>query len=160
LNESADRLTEAVVLASRFPDIPVIFSGGSGDLTGNQPPEADLAHKFFEAFKIAPPRLRLEARSRNTAENATFTAELLKPRADQKWILVTSAYHMPRAKALFEAQGFRLLPWPVDFRTNGWPSWWEFFPRASLGLGRLDLAAKEWVGIGVSWLKGDIVRFK
>jgi uncharacterized SAM-binding protein YcdF (DUF218 family) len=147
-----------VVLASRFPSLPVIFSGGSADLMGEGTPEADLARKFLAAFNIEPPRLRLEGRSRNTAENAAFSAELLKPRPDQKWIFITSAFHMPRAKALFEAHGFRLLPWPVDFRANGWPNWWTVCPRASEGLSRLDLAVKEWVGIGVSWLRGDIRR--
>ncbi len=157
LNDSADRMIEAVRLALQHPDLPVIFSGGSGDLfPSNQGPEAGHAHRFFEGFKIAPPRLRLEDRSRNTLENAIFTAELVKPQRDQRWVLVTSAYHMPRARALFEAQGFHIIPRPGDFRTFGSQDRWLFFRRPSDGLRRLDVAAKEWIGLWVSWLRGDI----
>jgi uncharacterized SAM-binding protein YcdF (DUF218 family) len=158
LNDAADRMIEAVRLALQHPDLPVIFSGGSGEfpLTGSQGPEAEHARRFFEGFKIAPPRLRLEDRSRNTLENAVFTADLVKPRRDQRWVLVTSAFHMPRARALFEAQGFRIIPRPGDFRTIGSQDRWEIFGKPSDGLRRLDVAAKEWVGLWIAWLRGDI----
>ena len=158
LNDSADRMIEAVRLAQQHPDLPVIFSGGSGEfsLMGSQGPEAEHARRFFEGFKIAPPRLRLEDRSRNTIENAVFTAELVKPQRDQRWVLVTSAFHMPRARALFEAQGFHIIPRPGDFRTFGSRDRWEIFRKPSDGLRRLDVAAKEWVGLWISWLRGDI----
>ncbi len=160
LNESADRMIEAVHLASRYPSMPVLFSGGKAGLFERQDTEteAELARRFFQAFNLTPPRLMLESQSRNTLENASQSAKLLRPEPGQKWILVTSAFHMPRAKALFEAQGFAVLARPVDFKTNGIKSWWYFFPKASDGLRRLDLAAKEWGGLGVSWLRGDISR--
>jgi uncharacterized SAM-binding protein YcdF (DUF218 family) len=158
LNDSADRMIEAVRLARQYPDLPVIFSGGRSDLfaSGSETPEAELARRFFEEFTIAPPRLRLESRSRNTFENAVFTAELMQPQSDQRWVLVTSAFHMPRARALFEAQGFRIIPRPGDFRTSGPESLWEIFGKPSEGLRRVDVAAKEWVGLWMSWLRGDI----
>jgi hypothetical protein len=62
---------------------------------------------------------------------------------------------MPRAKALFEGRGFEILARPVDFRTNGFDGWWRPFPRASEGLRRLDLAAKEWAGIAMAWVAGE-----
>jgi uncharacterized SAM-binding protein YcdF (DUF218 family) len=160
LNESADRMIEAVHLAARYPSMPVLFTGGKAELFERQDTEteAELARRFFEAFNLTPPRLMLESQSRNTLENAVLSAKLLHPEPEQKWILVTSAFHMPRAKALFEAQGFAVLARPVDFKTNGIKSWWYFFPKASDGLRRLDLAAKEWGGLGVSWLRGDISR--
>ena len=158
LNDAADRMIEALRLALQHPDVQVIFSGGSGEFfpIGSREPEAELARRFFEGFKIAPPRLRLEDRSRNTLENAVFTAELVKPQRDQRWVLVTSASHMPRAKALFEAQGFHIIPRPGDFRTFGPQDRWQVFGRPSDGLRRLDVAAKEWVGLWISWLRGDI----
>ena len=158
LNEFADRMIEAVRLALRHPDIQIIFSGGSGEFfpIGGREPEAELARRFFEGFKITPPRLRLEDRSRNTLENAVFTAALVKPQRDQRWVLVTSAFHMPRARALFEAQGFRIIPRPGDFRTLGPQDRWHVFGIPSEGLRRLDVAAKEWVGLWMSWLRGDI----
>jgi uncharacterized SAM-binding protein YcdF (DUF218 family) len=158
LNDAADRMIEAARLALQYPDLQVIFSGGSGEFfpNGSREPEAELARRFFEGFKIASPRLRLEDRSRNTLENAVFTAELVKPQRDQRWVLVTSASHMPRAKALFEAQGFHIIPRPGDFRTSGAQDRWQIFGKASEGLRRLDVAAKEWVGLWISWLRGDI----
>lgn len=158
LNDAADRMVEALRVAQRYPGLPVIFSGGSGALwpRSGEATEADLAQKFFQAFNIAPPRLRLESRSRNTLENAVFTAEMLKPRSDQRWLLVTSAFHMPRARALFEAQGFRIIPRPGDFRVVAPEDRWRFFSAPSEGLRRVDLAAKEWTGLFASWFRGDI----
>ncbi len=63
---------------------------------------------------------------------------------------------MPRATALFAAQGLPVLPWPVDYRTRGAADVWRFFPRASEGLRRVDLATREWAGLIVSWLSGAI----
>jgi uncharacterized SAM-binding protein YcdF (DUF218 family) len=158
LNEAAERMTEAVRLADRYPTMPVIFSGGKADLIENKDAvtEAELAAKFFENFKLVPPRLRLEDGSRNTRENAVLTAKLLQPKPDQRWILLTSAFHMPRAKALFEAQGFNVLPWPVDYRSGGPDSRWHPFSQASEGLRLMDIATKEWVGLWVLRLHGDI----
>jgi uncharacterized SAM-binding protein YcdF (DUF218 family) len=156
LNESGERMIDAVRLANRYPSLPVVFTGGSDALfsrSGSET-EAELARQFFERFNITPPRLMLEDRSRNTRENAVLTAKLLRPKAGQKWILVTSAFHMLRAKALFEAQGFEILPWPVDFKTGGDQGSWWLFARASDGLKRMDLAAKEWVGLGAAWMLG------
>jgi uncharacterized SAM-binding protein YcdF (DUF218 family) len=158
LNDSADRMIAAVQLAQHYPALPVIFSGGSGAVfhLTHLKPEAEFARRFFESFGIAAPRLRLEDRSRNTLENAIYTADLLHPSPDQRWVLVTSAFHMLRAKALFEAQGFRIVAAPGDFRTAGPSDYWQIFAKPSDGLHRLDLAAKEWVGLTVSWLRGDL----
>ncbi len=159
-NDSADRMIEALRVAQQHPELPVIFTGGSASLFNirRQDSEAELARRFFEGFGITPPRLQLEDRSRNTLENAVFTARLLHPRPDQRWVLVTSAFHMPRAKALFEAQGFRIIPRAGDFRINGPEDKWEIFRTPSDGLHRLDTAAKEWVGLWVARLRGDTVK--
>jgi uncharacterized SAM-binding protein YcdF (DUF218 family) len=158
VTDSVDRMIEAVRLSEQYPGLPVIFSGGKGELFDDpaDETEAELARRFFAGFKIEPPRLILEGRSRNTLENAMFTAELLHPQPNQRWILVTSAFHMARAKALFEGQGFSIIPRPGDLRTRGPVDRWDIFAKPSDGLKRMDLAAKEWVGICVSWLRGDI----
>jgi uncharacterized SAM-binding protein YcdF (DUF218 family) len=157
LTEAGDRMTEGVLLAERFPNLPLFFSGGSGELSprNSTETEAFFAVRFFQGFNIAPARIKFEDRSRNTYENAVESAKTLQPKPGQKWILVTSAFHMPRAKALFEAQGFEVLARPVDFRTNGWTDWWRPFARASEGLKRLDIGAKEWAGIAAAWLTGQ-----
>ena len=158
LNESGDRMVEALRLAASYPSLPVFFSGGKADLfpREDRDTEAALALRFFAAFNLTPPRVRFEDRSRNTFENAVEAAKELQPKPGQKWILVTSAFHMPRAKALFEAQGFEILARPVDYRTNGFDGWWRPFPRASEGLRRLDLVVKEWVGLAMAWASGEL----
>jgi uncharacterized SAM-binding protein YcdF (DUF218 family) len=157
LNEAADRMTEAVRLANLYPSVPLIFSGGNGELfPSGRETEAEVARRFFAQFHIEAPHLRLEDKSRNTAENAAFSAKLLQPQPLQKWVLITSAFHMPRASAHFRARGFHVVAWPVDYRSRGWDDLWRFFPQASDGLSRVDLAAKEWVGLCVAWLRGQI----
>ncbi len=156
LNEAAERMTEAARLAGVYPDLPVIFSGGKAEFIYDELSESEVAMRFFEPFNLAPPRLKLETRSRNTVENAKFTAEMLKPTGNQRWLLITSAFHMPRSKALFEANGFQIVPWPVDYRTRGKIDRWRFFPQPSEGLRRMDLAAKEWVSLFVSRIRGDL----
>jgi len=155
---SSERVTEALRLALKHPELPVIFSGGNGSVLQSADAElneARAAERFFESFGIAPPRLRLEDRSRNTLENATFSAAMLRPKPDQRWILVTSAFHMRRAAALFEAQGFRVVPWPVGSMTSGRGDL-EPFGSGSDGLRHIDIASKEWLGLFVSWLRGDL----
>jgi uncharacterized SAM-binding protein YcdF (DUF218 family) len=78
-----------------------------------------MAGQFFRGQGIAPDRLRLEGQSRNTAENARLSLALASPAAGETWVLVTSAFHMPRAMRSFEAAGWSgIVPWPVDYRTS------------------------------------------
>jgi uncharacterized SAM-binding protein YcdF (DUF218 family) len=160
LNEAGDRMVEAVRLAARYPSLPVLFCGGKPEIlpTWDSETEAAPAERFFRGFGLVPPRLTLEDRSRTTFENAMQAARILQPKPGQKWILVSSAFHMPRAKALFEAQGFEILARPVDFRTDGFYGWWRIFPRAGDGLKRMDLAVKEWSGLAMAWLTGNFSR--
>lgn len=123
LNEGAERYTAAVALAQRFPEAQVLFTGGSGalrDVAGATTSEASIAKRFFLEQGIAPDRLLFEGQSRNTAENARLSLTLADPAADQTWVLVTSAFHMPRAMRSFEAAGWEgIVAWPVDYRTSG-----------------------------------------
>src|SRR5690606_33290798 len=96
LNDSGDRMVEAAVLARRYPDAKVIVSGGAGSLLFDGEADADSAPRLLTALGVAPERLVLENRSRNTYENAIFTRDLVRPQPGQKWLLVTSAFHMPR----------------------------------------------------------------
>jgi uncharacterized SAM-binding protein YcdF (DUF218 family) len=97
LNEAAERYTEAAALARRLPNARLVFSGGSAALFTDEPPEADTASRLFTALGIDKDRITLESKSRDTFENATFTARMIKPVAGERWLLVTSAWHMPRA---------------------------------------------------------------
>lgn len=147
LTEAAERLTEVAELARKFPDARIVFSGGSGQLIYGGATEADLAAQMLESFGVPRERLTLEGKSRNTVENARFTRAMVEPKAGERWLLVTSAYHMPRAVGCFRAAGFPVEAWPVDFRTRGPQDALRPFASVSAGLRRTDVALREWVGL-------------
>lgn len=144
LNDSAERLTEMVALARRYPDAKLLFTGGSGNWRRPDAREADQVGPFL-ASPMDPSRVMFERDSRNTWQNAVDAKRLLKPGEDETWLLITSAWHMPRAVGCFRAAGWKVLPYPVDYRTwprDEWP-WLE-----TLGqLVHFSMAAKEWVGL-------------
>ena len=154
LNESAERMTEAATLARRYPDAKVLFTGGSVEILREPTVEADAAGIVLRDLGIAGDRLILERKARNTAENAALAKELADPKPGQRWLLITSAWHMPRAIGLFRKAGFPVEAWPVDYRTAGPGDAWMLFASPVEGLRRLDFVAKEWLGLLVNWLTG------
>ena len=156
LNEAGERFSETVLLAKRFPNAKIIFTGGTVAIWDKAIPEAASAGYFFREIGINPNRIILESKSRNTIENALFTKEIIKPKAGQKWLLVTSAFHMTRAVGCFRQVGISVIPWPVDYRTRGDEDYTSFFLVLSDGLRQADLASKEWVGLLAYWLTGKI----
>jgi uncharacterized SAM-binding protein YcdF (DUF218 family) len=95
---------------------------------------------------IPPARILLEERSRSTHENAVYTKELFRPAPGEVWVLVTSAYHMPRSMGAFAAAGWHVIPYPVDFRIDPQTGLRADFSLLD-GLGTSTLAGKEWVGL-------------
>jgi uncharacterized SAM-binding protein YcdF (DUF218 family) len=95
-------------------------TGGNGALIGDGPIEADFAIPFFESLGVSKDRIIVERRARNTVENATFTKQLVAPERGERWLLVTSAAHMPRAIGVFREAGFPVEAYPVDYQTVGW----------------------------------------
>jgi uncharacterized SAM-binding protein YcdF (DUF218 family) len=154
LNEAAERYTETVVLARRFPAARVLFSGGSGALLTTEPPEAEAAGRLFEALGIAKDRITLESKSRDTCENANFSARLLDPRPEQRWLLVTSAWHMPRAMGCFRRARFAVEAWPVDYRAPRRLGLTLRNRSITDGLSRIDGVAREYAGLVVYYLAG------
>ena len=154
LNEAAERITEAVALAHRFPQARVVFSGGSGALLRSEPPEAVSAGRLLEALGVARERLTLEGRSRDTYENAVFTAGLLKPAAGERWLLITSAWHMPRAMGCFRKAGLAVQAWPVDYRTGDPLDLTRFHGSYTEGLRRIDFVMREYAGLVFYYLAG------
>jgi uncharacterized SAM-binding protein YcdF (DUF218 family) len=154
LNEAAERLTATADLARRYPEARILFSGGSGRLFYNGTSEADLAIRLFESFGIARGRVELDDKSRDTDENAQFSKLIAKPKPYERWLLVTSAHHMPRSIGAFRQAGFPIEAYPVDFRTRGTSDLVRPFQSVSEGLRRTDTAAREWVGLIVYWMAG------
>jgi uncharacterized SAM-binding protein YcdF (DUF218 family) len=154
INSSAERMTTAAVLARQFPDAKIVLSGGNANPFHPQSTEAEVGRQLLEGLGVAAARIVMEDRSRNTYENAIFTRETIHPKAGERWLLVTSAYHMPRAMGVFRAAGFAVEAYPVDWRTRGWVDARRPFLTLSGGLGRFDTASHEWVGLAGYWLAG------
>ena len=156
VRSAADRILAAAALARRYPDARIVFSGGSANLIGNDAREADYAAALFESLGVARTRLIMERRSRNTEENAEFSKALAAPKSGERWLLVTSAFHMPRAIGLFRKAGFAVEACPVDWRVGGAADLRAFSIVAGDGLGRTDTGLREWIGLFAYWLTGKI----
>jgi len=100
----------------------------------------------FESFGIAKDRLMMERRSLNTRENAEFTKAMVSPKSGERWLLVTSAHHMPRSVGIFRRVGFEVEPYPVDWRTGGRSDLLTFSGLfIEVLAGSIRLRAKGWV---------------
>jgi len=153
LNGAAERMTEAVALARRFPEARIVFTGGQGTVMTGQQTEADVARELWSSLGLAGERVVFEDQSRNTWENATLTHALLQPKAGERWLLVTSASHMPRSVGSFRRAGWEVLPWPVNYSTAPGGAGW-FDPPFSFRLGQAEWAVREYVGLVAYWLLG------
>jgi uncharacterized SAM-binding protein YcdF (DUF218 family) len=153
LNESAERITAAAELARRYPAAKLVFSGGSANLILKNAMEADWAEMLLLRLGVPREHLVIERNARTTAENATLVKQLVRPRPGERWLLVTSAAHMPRAIGVFRKAGFPVEAYPVDWRTRG-PNDLVPFNVLSAGLARLDAAAHEWGGLVAYRLAG------
>jgi uncharacterized SAM-binding protein YcdF (DUF218 family) len=147
VRNAADRIIAAAELARRYPNARIVFSGGSANLISNDAKEADYAAEIFETLGIAKSRLIIERQSRNTWENAEFSKALAAPKPGERWLLVTSAFHMPRSVGLFRKVGFPVEAYPVDWRVGTGNDVFWFTNSAIDGLSRTDLAVREWMGL-------------
>jgi uncharacterized SAM-binding protein YcdF (DUF218 family) len=156
LNSGGDRYVEAAALARRYPEARIVISGGTGALLLEGEDDASTAVRLFEALGIPRDRLVLEGKSRNTYENAVFTKELVTPAPGETWLLVTSAFHMPRSMALFREADFPVTAWPVDYRTTGREGIAFFVDNPVDSLQTATLGIREWIGLIAYWLTGRI----
>ncbi|MCX8569359.1 MULTISPECIES: YdcF family protein [Hyphomicrobiales] len=156
LNSGGDRMVETAVLARRYPDAKVVISGGTGTLVLEGEGDADTAPRLLEALGVSRDRMILEGRSRNTYENAVFSKEMVTPKPGETWLLVTSAFHMPRSMALFAKAGFQVVAWPVDYRTSGQEGVGLFTDNPADSLQNTTMALREWIGLFAYWLSGRI----
>ena len=154
LNEAAERVTAAVALARRYPAARIVYSGGSSTLLFDEGSEAASAVRILESLGVPPERVIAEEQARNTVENAVFSFLLAMPQPGERWLLVTSSYHMPRAMGVFRAAGFAVEAYPVDWRTRGPRDAGRPFTSLAAGLERTDTATREWIGLLVYWLTG------
>lgn len=154
LESASDRVVELVVLARRYPNAKIVYSGGVSALVYEAVSSGSIVGNLLTGLGVEAERLVLEARSRNTVENARYTRELLQPKPGEKWVLITSAFHMPRAMGVFRKEGFDVIPWPVDYRTRAEGAENQWFFDAVLHLDIANLALKEWIGLTSYYVMG------
>lgn len=152
---ASDRIIGGATLAHRYPNARLIYTGGSANLISNDAKEADWATALFQGLGIPKSRLIMERQSRNTRENAEFSKQIVKPKPGERWLLVTSAYHMPRAMGLFRNAGFAVEAYPVDWKTGSREDLFRYFVIADDGLQLVDTGVREWLGLIAYRIAGD-----
>lgn len=147
ISGAADRIIGAATLAHRYPNARIVYTGGSPNLLHNDAKEADYATALFQGLGIPKSRLTMERQSRNTKENAEFSRALVKPKKGERWLLVTSAYHMPRSVGLFRMAGFPVEAYPVDWKVGTGDDLFKYYVIANDGLQLVDTGVREWLGL-------------
>lgn len=143
---SLPRIMAMAELARRFPEARIVYSGGAPDDAHPTATEAHSAADVLTLFGIDRSRVTLEDRSRNTYENAMFSLRVAAPETGQTWLLVTSAFHMPRAMGSFRRAGWQVIPYPVDYWTGARANWRGAFSFDS-GLRLLAQATREFAAL-------------
>ena len=147
-SSSAARIIAAAALAHRYPNVRIVYSGGNANLVSDDAAkEADYAVVVFESLGVSRDRVISERTSRNTFENAEFSKSVAAPKNGERWLLLTSAYHMPRSMGVFRKVGFDVEPYPADWRVGGAADLVNFSVRSIEALGRTELALREWMGL-------------
>ena len=159
LGGSGDRFVETLRLAKALPDVPVVISGGEASLIRTTEGDASIAVRFFTEFGIDENRLILESRSLNTHENAALTKTVIAGLPKGDWLLVTSAFHMPRSVGAFREQGIGVIPWPADYRTSGTDGFAIGRDDPMEAMSEVSLAIREWIGLAVYAATGRIGAF-
>lgn len=118
-NSSIGRLIDFVRVAQLNPKLRLCFTGG-GAFTNKNVNESKLAKELFKTCGLDVSRIEFETQARDTIENAVLSYKLIKPLPQEKWVLMSSAFHLPRAVGLFQKAGWKnIIPYPVDFNTAG-----------------------------------------
>jgi uncharacterized SAM-binding protein YcdF (DUF218 family) len=154
LNDAAERITAAAMLARRYPAARLVLSGGNGEILSGRATEASLMAELLSGLGVDRGRFVVEDRSRNTFENAVDSKALVQPEPGQNWLLVTSAAHMPRAMGCFRHVGWAVTAFPVDYHTGRALTPDRFELADDLAL--LDHGMREWVGLVAYRLMGRI----
>jgi len=157
LNGGADRLTNFLYLARLYPSAQLVFTGGNGTITEQEFKEAEMAQILFDQLGLAERAIIFESESRNTSENARHSKELVTPENNENWLLVTSAFHMPRSIGVFCQEQWLVQPYPVDhYSQKGNLLRLNFSFSSNLSV--LRIAVREWVGLVAYRISGRTDR--
>jgi uncharacterized SAM-binding protein YcdF (DUF218 family) len=153
VNDSAERFLASIMLARRYPTAKVVFSSGSGSVLDQDHKSTDVARMLYQQQGLDLARIIFESGSRNTAENVSLSKRLVKPGRGESWVLVTSAFHMPRSIGIFCKAGWSVIAFPVDHKTL--PGHMLRMDAGLLGnLANLSTGIKEWIGLAAYYLTG------
>lgn len=158
VGESAERILSAAELARRYPQAPLIYSGGSNLVRmPGLDAEGRVARSLLMQAGIEADRIVTETGSRNTHENFLLMQPLL-PVRQGRYLLVTSAYHMPRAVGIARKQALDVVPYPVDYRSSpAQDRYWDFDLIGHFRV--LETAWNEWLGLAAYHLSGKTRRW-
>ncbi|MFN3188841.1 MAG: YdcF family protein [Candidatus Paceibacteria bacterium] len=153
-NKGADRITqykEGVINK-------ILITGGQGLNPTNDNTEAKLLKDFLLITGVPESDILIEDQAKNTYQNALFTKEMLLNKGialDQPFILITSAFHMKRAKGCFDKVGLDTLPFPTDYYSSDtkWDIPRLFYPDP-YSLVRWQTLTKEWIGLAMYKVAG------
>ena len=164
VNGSGDRLIYAAWLYKQGKAQHILVSGGLLDWTKSQSTPAQDMAELLQGMGVPEQAIWQQANSRNTYEDALYCAQILREKGIQRALLVTSAWHMPRAVKLFQAQGLEVIPLPTDYNVTqaDWERLWSADPRAWIlgALPSVDQMAlttkmlKEYIGIFTYDIRG------
>ncbi len=151
LNEMGERILEMNRLLHHYPTLPFVYSSGSGSALEQGKKGADFVEAYFAKIELSE-RVIFERESRNTYENVLNSKHWIA-KTDKPWLLVTSAFHLPRAVGISSKQGVSVIPYPVDYWSTP-----VKFDSLYIGLAdnlvSLNMAIREWTGLTVYWLTG------
>ena len=153
LNENIERITESINLMRRFPNAKIIYSGGTHGLSKTKPKLTgiDVAKMFYTRMGVDINQIIFEDKSRNTYENLVFSKKFIDNKDNEKWLLVTSAFHMKRAMSVAEKLKLNFIPYPVDFILKKNYSWKRLYIKRTysflINMNHFELAAHEYVGL-------------
>lgn len=118
--DAADRVTEAMVLYKQGLISKILITGGSGAIMDQEFKESETLKSFLLLNNFPEEDIIIEPMSRNTHENALFTAEILEGMGmkDRRHLLITSAFHMRRSLSCFSKEQIDVIPYSVDFRST------------------------------------------
>lgn len=157
VNENAERIIESIIMIRKNPQARTIFSGGSKKIDMDIYSHSEAAKFFFEKMDLNTNKIIFENSSKNTYENILFSFDIAKPKNNENWIVITSAFHMKRSLLIAEKIGWNLNPYPVDFKTtkklNFYPNL-EFFNNLKF----LQIATREWLSLLSYYFQGRIDR--
>lgn len=158
MGEESERFFAFISLLKKHPTAKKVYSGGTGSVEHQEFKGSETAKRLLASQGLDVSGIIFESQSKNTYENGLYSKRLIRPEPGEKWILVTSALHMPRAYGVFLKLGWQITPYPVDHLTNPDDLFYLTF-NFSGNIGLLKTAIHEWVGLAAYYLTGKTSHF-